>query len=135
MNTAASSSPLAVSRPQPADIITVESHCHRLRQSARSATSSAHCQIFEEAVRQRSIEAPRLGGLGNPSSGSAWTSLPLFSGQASSPLGDDIPTEPVRHGTTYGQQPPPPRPLFPPTTAIVGDSIITNIRYFNCIKH
>lgn len=32
-------------------------------------------------------------------------------------------------------QPAPPRPLFPPTTLIVGDSIIRHVRFFNTITH
>ncbi|CAJ1074309.1 hypothetical protein D4764_12G0010930 [Xyrichtys novacula] len=31
--------------------------------------------------------------------------------------------------------PPRPRPLFPPTTAIIGDSIVRHVRFFNAVTH
>ncbi|CAJ1078495.1 hypothetical protein D4764_12G0010930 [Xyrichtys novacula] len=31
--------------------------------------------------------------------------------------------------------PPHPRPLFPPTTAIIGDSIVRHVRFFNAVTH
>ncbi len=41
----------------------------------------------------------------------------------------------LMHPPKVNLQSPPPRPLFSPTTLIVGDSIIRNVRFFNAATH
>lgn len=50
-------------------------------------------------------------------------------------LPDTPPTPPTLPAEQRGAPPPRPRPLFPPTTAIVGDSIIKYIHFFNSTTH
>ena len=89
--------------------------------SVKSSTSSSRRNIVKEAALRaiRSGESPRTEVIREPTA----TGVP----RSQSP---PTPTTQQR-----GPSPPPPRPLFTPTTAIVGDSIIRHVRFFNATTY
>ena len=97
------------------------------RPLSRISTSSARRRILKEAVLRRSGGLPRPDPTGNTPSAAA-------PGSPSSP-------SPARsHSVDYAPASReslhlPPLPLFQPTTLILGDSIVRNIRFFNAITH
>ena len=137
-DTAPSSPPVASS---------VHADCHSsvrsdLRPSSRGTTSSARRKIkmSKEAVARRSGGLPRPGSAERSSSSRSdvavlpqrspvWTPHPQ---SATSTQGAE--TDPVPSSRT-SPRPSTPRPLISPTTLIVGDSIIRDIRFFNATTH
>ncbi|KAL7382253.1 hypothetical protein ABVT39_019537 [Epinephelus coioides] len=103
------------------------------RPASRSASSSARRRILRDAVLQRSggLPRPEPKEKGNPSPGSPRS--------ASAPPPPHQPAEAhsVDRASSNHETPQfsSPRPLFSPTTLIVGDSITRNIRYFNAATH
>ena len=80
--------------------------------AARTAVSSARRKILKQAVLRRSSGSPRLVPVGNPHSNMD------AAGSSRSPA---------------HPHPPPSRPPFNPTTLIIGDSIIRQVRFSNTI--
>ena len=76
-----------------------------------TSTSSVRRKLLKEAVRRHSGCFPHRDSVAFPP---ASTNLP--------------PGPPTSSSSSL-------RPLFPPTTAIVGDSIIRNVRFFNAVTH
>ncbi|XP_065809619.1 mucin-5AC-like isoform X1 [Labrus bergylta] len=98
------------------------------QQSQQWGKLSSHSRrLLVEAVNRRSGGLPRtqLERSPSPERSPALTAPP----QPVSPLCPDV----TRHARvcTVGTQASPPRPLFSPTTLIIGDSIIRNVRFFN----
>uniref|UniRef100_A0A672GPG4 SGNH hydrolase-type esterase domain-containing protein n=1 Tax=Salarias fasciatus TaxID=181472 RepID=A0A672GPG4_SALFA len=78
------------------------------------STSAARWRLIMEAVRRHS------GSHCRPSDEAAGSSAAA-------------PAERSPAQDTHVTAPPPPRPLFPPTSLIIGDSIVWNIHFFNAI--
>ncbi|XP_030249301.1 uncharacterized protein LOC115567150 [Sparus aurata] len=102
------------------------------RLSSRTTISTSRRKFLKEAVLRRS------GGVRHPTS--LADSLPPGAGAADPPqhlsCRAPSPILPSAHAPDAGSPPslpaqPHPRPLFPPTTLIIGDSITRNIRFFN----
>ncbi|CAJ1081981.1 LOW QUALITY PROTEIN: uncharacterized protein LOC116399339 [Xyrichtys novacula] len=95
------------------------------RSESRPASSAARRRFLRDAVRRNSAgpvsAAPDRSGRPSPQ--------PLASTVSTAPLSPRTPTTSPASDT--GAMHPP--PLFPPTTLIIGDSIIRGIRYFNAI--
>ncbi len=98
------------------------------RSSSRTSTSSLRLKLLKDAVPLRSGEVPCPDQV---------VSSPSSPDTADLPCPHHLQTDRV-DAARNGRVPsctPPPRPLFPPTTLIVGDSITRNICFFNTITH
>lgn len=96
--------------------------------STRSSTSASRRRILKEAVLRRSGALPRPEPAGNRS--------PRSDAPASPPHLPSRSHSTDRRLASHGNPlPSSPRPLFSPTTLIVGDSIIRNTRFFNAATH
>ncbi len=78
----------------------------RVKPPSSTLSSSAHRRLLKEAVRRNSGSFPHRDSVKTPQG--------------------KVPPAPL--GSS-----PSPRPLFPPTTAIIGDSIIRHVRFFNAV--
>ncbi|KAL7376822.1 hypothetical protein ABVT39_016513 [Epinephelus coioides] len=111
-NTAVSSPPAAAPPPLPAPSAG--------RTARRSTMGNSRHRMLQEAVIRRS------GGL-------PWAGPPPSSPEPPSPTEAVEVERPATCAT--GPHTPPPHPLFPPTTLIIGDSITRDIRFINAITH
>ncbi len=98
------------------------------RSSSRTSTSSSQRQLLKQAVLQRSGGLPRPKQMMTPPPGP--DTADLLHQHHSQVLFHSVDAGPTGLGSSY---PSPPRPLFPPTTLIVGDSITRDICYFSAI--
>ncbi|KAL7395892.1 hypothetical protein ABVT39_024928 [Epinephelus coioides] len=110
--TAVSSPPAAAPPPLPAPSAG--------RTARRSTMGNSRHRMLQEAVIRRS------GGL-------PWAGPPPSSPEPPSPTEAVEVERPATCAT--GPHTPPPHPLFPPTTLIIGDSITRDIRFINAITH
>uniref|UniRef100_A0A672FPL3 SGNH hydrolase-type esterase domain-containing protein n=1 Tax=Salarias fasciatus TaxID=181472 RepID=A0A672FPL3_SALFA len=104
------------------------------RRSPRTAASAARLRLIREAVRRHSVSHHRgenqNQGQDHRSGSEVAAGGVTVPAERSPALGADT-AAPDTHDVA--PQPPPPRPLFSPTTLLVGDSSIRNIRFFNAI--
>ncbi|XP_029938415.1 uncharacterized protein LOC115381268 [Salarias fasciatus] len=104
------------------------------RRSPRTAASAARLRLIREAVRRHSVSHHRgesqNQGQDHRSGSEVAAGGVAVPAERSPALGADT-AAPDTHDVA--PQPPPPRPLFSPTTLLVGDSSIRNIRFFNAI--
>ncbi|XP_029958222.1 uncharacterized protein LOC115396479, partial [Salarias fasciatus] len=104
------------------------------RRSPWTAASAARLRLIREAVRRHSVSHHRgenqNQGQDHRSGSEVAAGGVAVPAERSPALGADT-AAPDTHDVA--PQPPPPRPLFSPTTLLVGDSSIRNIRFFNAI--
>ncbi|XP_065809456.1 uncharacterized protein [Labrus bergylta] len=93
------------------------------REARHSATGKNRRKMLQEAVTRRS------GGL--PPAEPRWRSASLQSPQHDPPALPQVVTAERPQADPDSTHSPPPCPLFPPTTLIIGDSITRNVRFFN----